>query len=189
MGTRLIAEQKYPEATIWLKGISKAYQKKMPTWAYFYRDPFCFKIGHNDANRHHLKDRYDYKLRFAQEMERLTEVMKSGKTPDERGEAMIRYGVGLWNQLQWCWALSRYYDTTKYYYATNEDPEAWGTFIDISESKNLIDKGIAMLKDRELKAHYLHVFVRNREVMQQYADTEVAQSLRAHCDLWRDYGL
>lgn len=189
IGTQLITEQKYAEATVWLKDVSKAYQKKLSTWAYFDRDPFCFKIGYCEEKRNHLKNKYDYKLSFAHEMAKLTEVMKGGKTPDERGEAMIRYGVGLRNQLQWCWALSRYSDTVSNYYATEEDSEAWGTFIDISESKNMIDKGIAMLKDRELKAHYLHVFVRNREVMQHYADTEVAQDLRAHCDLWRDYGL
>lgn len=187
IGTHLIREKQYAKATRWLKHVSRKYQKSISSWDYYDRNPFCYKIGWRSDKRHHLKNKYDYKLKFAREMAYLQEKIKKGKTADERGEAMIRYGVGLRNQKEWCWALSRYSNTYYIYYASKKNPKEYGKFIDISDSEKMIDKGIATIKDRELKARYLHLFVRNKEVMEYYADTKTAQSLRAHCDLWRDY--
>ena len=187
IGTRLIAEKKYEEAARWLKGVSYGYQRRLSTWAYMDRDPFCMLIGWTNKKRHHQHDRADYKLRYAVEMARLQHVMQHASSADQRGEAMIRYGVGLRNQKEWCWALSRYSDTSDCYYATKKDPERYETFIDISDSKRMIDKGIATISNRNLRAYYLHLFVRNKEVMDMYADTKTAQELRAHCDMWRDY--
>lgn len=188
IGTRYIAESNYTEAARWLKQVSHEFQCKMAVFPYCNRDPFCYKIGWHDSRRSHLKNKYDYKLNFANEMAALENTMKSGATADERGKAMIRYGVGLRNQKQWAWALTRYRDTADFYYADKEDADSWyGMFVDISDSKLMIEKGIATLESRELKAHYLHLFARNKEVMDNYADTKTARNLRAHCDMWRDY--
>ena len=116
--------------------------------------------------------------------------MKTAKNRDKRGEAKILYGMGLRNQKQWYWALSRYFDSSNFYYTKAGSSDffegAEGGFIDVSDSKKMIDKGIAMLKSSELKAHYWHFFVRNKDVMKYY-DTKRAQHLRLHCNLWRDY--
>ena len=187
IGSRLIAEHNYALAAKWLRNVSRVYQRRMPAWKYYTRDPFCFRIGWSTPKRHHTRQSYDYKLRFASEMARLKRIIDTSTNADERGEAMIRYGVGLRNQKEWCWALTRYGDSSANSYGTEPDPDAWGTFYDISDSKQMIEQGIATLKSRELKAHYLHLFARNKEVMDFYADTRTASDLRAHCDLWRDY--
>lgn len=191
IGTHYIAEHNYRKAVKWLKGVSRSYQKEISTSEYFDRDPFCLGWG-AERDQKFLKSRYNYKLNFAKEMDSLERTMRTAKSRDKRGEAMIRYGIGLRNQKQWCWALSRYYDTSNFYYIKNNDSDYFcegvdGGYIDISDSKKMIDKGIATLRSRELKAYYLHLFVRNKEVMKYYGDTRMAQQLRRHCDLWRDY--
>lgn len=162
IGTHYIAEHNYRKAVKWLKGVSRSYQKEISTSEYFDRDPFCLGWG-AIKDQKYLKSRYNYKLNFAKEMVSLERTMKTAKNRDKRGEAMILYGMGLRNQKQWCWALSRYSDSSKFYYAKVESSDffegAEGGFIDISDSKKMIDKGIVMLKSRELKARYLHLFV------------------------------
>lgn len=191
IGTHYIAQNMYGTAARWLKGVSHKYQKQISTWPYFGRDPFCFKLGMSSPRRSHLKSKLDYKLHFAQEMASLEETMKHAASADERGKAMIRYGIGLRNQKDWCWALSRYYDTRTVDddYFQDDRPKALAINKDYRDSKRMIDQGIKTLESRELKAHYLHLLVRNREVMNKYPDTRTAQSLRAHCDLWRDYAM
>lgn len=177
IGTHCIAEHKYEEAAKWLKSCSHTYQKSMSTWDYFNRDPFCLKIGWYQDNRHHLKDRYDYKLNYANRMAQLGKQMNKGNTKDLRAEAMILYGVGLRNQSDWCWALSRNID----FLYDHDD------LIDTLGSKKWINKGLALMQDKERKAYYLHAFGRNKEVQDLCFDTKIAKNMRAHCDLWRDY--
>ena len=110
-------------------------------------------------------------------MVELQQQMHSAKDTDKRAEAMILYGVGLRNQSDWCWTLSRFSD----HIDTHEE------FVDTKRSQAMIDKGLATMKDRELKAYYLHSFARNREVIELYDNTKTAKMLRARCDMWRDY--
>ena len=177
IGTHCIAEHRYKEAVSWLKGSSSSYQRNSSTWCWYDRDPFCLKIGWPTDKRHLVKKRADYKISFARRMVQLKRQMQKGTTADKRAEAMILYGVGLRNQSDWCWTLTRFYD---YHYTHDE-------FVDSTRSQSVIDKGLALMKDKELKAYYLHAFARNKEVMDLCYDTKIAKKLRAHCDVWRDY--
>lgn len=176
IGTHCIAEHRYDEAVSWLKGSSDSYQKNCSTWDWYDRDPFCLKIGWTDG-RHYINKKADYKRAYAKRMAELKRQMTHAKTADKRAEAMILYGVGLRNQTDWCWALTRYSDLEY----SHED------YVDSKESKSMIDKGIALMEDKELKAYYLHSFARNKEVMDLCYDTKIAKNLQAHCDIWRDY--
>ena len=186
IGTHYIAERKYALAARWLRKVSLSHQRQISTWDYYNRDPFCPKIGWNDDHRHHNKNRYDYKLRYARVMARLENLMKSHPSADERGKAMIRYGIGLRNQNDWCWALSRYYDTYYYPGMDNQGREPRKE-TDICDGEKFINDGITALESHELKAYYLHLFARNKEVMDLYPDTKIAKNMRLHCDLWRNY--
>lgn len=177
IGTQCIAEHRYKEAVSWLKGSSASYQKKSSTWDWYDRDPFCLKIGWSTDKRHLIKKEADYKLTFAKRMVELNRQMKHAKTADKRAEAMILYGVGMRNQSDWCWTLTRFSD----YDYTHDD------LVDTKRSQSMIDKGLASMKDKELKAYYLHAFARNKEVMDLCYDTKIAKNLQAHCDVWRDY--
>lgn len=190
IGTYYIAEHNYNEAVKWLENVNHEFQSAQPTWEYYDRNPFCYNIGYGSImkKREHIKDKFDYKLKFAKEMSALEDKMKHEATADARGQAMIRYGIGLRNQKEYCWALSRYRDSSFNYYATKKDSSKhYEQFVDISDSKKAIDKGIDAIEDRELKAYYLHMFVRNKEIIDKYPETMAAQQLCTHCDLWRDY--
>lgn len=177
IGTHCIAEHRYQEAVTWLKQSSLSFQKKSSTWNWFDQDPFCLKIGWSTEKRHIIKKKADYKLAYAKRMVELEHQMTSANTADKRAEAMILYGVGLRNQSDWCWALTRYSD----FLYTHDD------YVDSKKSKSMIDKGLALMKNKELKAYYLHSFARNKEVMDLCYNTKIAKKLQARCDIWRDY--
>lgn len=177
IGTHLIAEHKYNEAVKWLEKCSHSYQKTVGTWDWYDRDPFCLMMGWHTTKRHHIENRYDYKLNYAKKMLQLEKKIHYTKNKNERAEAMILYGVGLRNQSDWCWSLSRNADRF------DEHDE----LIDKKNSQKWIDKGLALMTNKERKAYYLHEFGRNKEVQDLCFDTKIAKNMRAHCDLWRDY--
>lgn len=177
IGTHCIAEHRYEEAVAWLKGSSASYQRNSSTWDWYDRDPFCLKIGWSTASRHAIKKKADYKLAFAKRMVELKHQMNHAKTADLRAVAMILYGVGMRNQTDWCWVLTRYRNSIE----THND------YVDFKKSQSMIDKGLASMEDKELKAYYLYAFARNKEVMDLCYDTQIAKILQAHCDIWRDY--
>lgn len=177
IGTHCIAERRYKDAVTWLKGSSASYQKNSSTWHWYDRDPFCLKFGWSTDRRHHVKKKSDYKLAFAKRMVELDYQMHHAKYGDKRAEAMVLYGVGLRNQSDWCWALTRYTD----FYYTHDN------YVDSKKSQSMINRGLASMKDKELKAYYLHAFARNKEVMDLCYDTKIAKKLQAHCDVWRNY--
>lgn len=152
-------------------------KKNCSTWYLYDRDPFCLKIGWATDRRHIVRKKADYKLAFAKRMVELEYQMNHAKAGDKRAEAMVLYGVGLRNQSDWCWTLTRFGD----YGCTHDD------YVDSKRSQSMIDRGIASMKDKELKAYYLYAFARNKEVMDLCYDTKIAKKLQAHCDVWRNY--
>lgn len=185
IGTHCIREQRYSQAVRWLSRVSRGYQRNLSTSYYFYRDPFCPAFVEIDERRLHLKNKDHYKLNFARKMAALQSTMYTSKSANRRGEAMVLYGVGLRNQNEWCWALSRYQDTSNEYNKSMDETRRVAH--DLRESKRVIDKGLATMRSPELKARYLKFMSRRKEVMDRYPHTRAAQELRAHCDLWRDY--
>ncbi len=182
IGTFCIREHKYDKAVMWLSKCERNWQKKLNTWEYLDRNPFSPLFGLEPNKKYILKSKFDYKLNYAREMSSLEKKMHSSNA-DERGEAMLRYGIGLRNQSDWAWALTRYRDSWDFH-----DDNINGEFKkSISLSKKYIDKGLATLHNKELKAQYLHAFVRNKEVMLLCSETKMAKYLRSHCDLWKNY--
>ncbi len=177
IGTHCIAEHRYTEAVSWLKCSSASYQKKSSTWYWYDRDPFCLKIGWSTSSRHFIEKKPDYKLNFAMRMVELESEMAYAETADERAEAMVLYGVGMRNQSDWCWTLTRYGDLLD----THND------YVDTKRSQSMIDRGLSAMQDKELKAQYLHAFARNKEVMDLCRGSKIAKKLQAHCDVWHDY--
>ncbi len=170
VGTRYISYCMFQAAVPWLKMVSRAFQSKQTAWEYYDRDPLLLE-------RTHTHNSYDYKLNYAKTMAAYYNDMTQAPTTNERATAHINYGIGIQNLAEWCWSLRMYY-----FSRGNADEEKF-----LKYGRKFIDKGIDMMEDRETKAHYLHLFVRNKEVMDNYSDTKTAASLRAHCDLWRDY--
>lgn len=177
IGTRFILEHRYREAVMWLSRSDASFQKSSTTWPWFDRDPFCMKLSANTGQRHKVKRKPTYKLDYARRMCQLRRQMRYSRSDDKRGVAMVLYGVGLRNQSDWCWPLSRHGDL----YDMHDE------LIDYTGSKTMIDRGLSTIRNKELKAFYLHALARNKEVMDLCPNTKIAKNLRAHCDVWRDY--
>lgn len=184
IGTYYIKEHKYADAVKWLSRCDRKSQMRMSASEYFDRDPFSPLFGLEKNKKYVLKSKYDYKLNYARNMQKYEYDMHHAKDADVRGEAMVKYGIGLRNQEDWAWALTRYKDS---WYMHFEEHDYDYKPIRYKESEKLIDKGLATILNKELKAQYLHAFVRNKEVMDLCSDTKMASYLRSHCDLWRNY--
>lgn len=50
----------------------------------------------------------DYKLDFAEQMLECEEIIAKSTDPDKVGHARIKYGIGLRNSMDYCWALTQY---------------------------------------------------------------------------------
>jgi len=186
IGTYYIKEHKYADAVKWLSRCDRKSQMRMTVSGYFDRDPFSPLFGLEENRKYILKSKHDYKLNYARKMQKYEYDMNHAKDADVRGEAMVKYGIGLRNQEDWAWALTRYEDSWIMHF------EVEGLYYDLKpkryrESEILIDKGLAIIVNKELKAQYLHAFVRNKEVMELCPETKMAAYLRSHCDLWRNY--
>ncbi len=184
IGTYYIKEQKYSNAVKWLSQCNRKWQESLSVYEYFDRDPFSPLFGLEPNKKSILKSKYDYKLNYARKMVKYENDMHHAKDVDVRGEAMIKYGIGIRNQNDWAWALTRYCDSWDRHVEYRDDDYRP---IRDKQSEKLIDDGLALMHNKELKAQYLHAFVRNKEVMELCSDTKMAEYLRSHCDLWRNY--
>lgn len=184
VGTFYIRDMQFGKAVALLRQNPKDFQGHLNVAPYLNRDPFDFKTWNNG----HLKDTVDYKLQFAREMYRLEQLMQSSADANERGEAMIRYAIGLKNSENRCWPLTRYSDSVanEWYFDGEDFVRTPPSKLQLT-SELFIEKGLATIEDVERRARQLHLLSRNREVMDYYGDTETARQLRAHCDIWRDY--
>lgn len=109
IGTRYLRVRKYKDACEYLSKVSKDYQTYLNTYEYMCRLPFHY-------NRNRGKIQTDYKLNFAKEMIECEEIMFRSSDPDKVGHARIKYGIGMKNSHEWCWALTQYKRSYSDYY-------------------------------------------------------------------------
>lgn len=102
IGTRYLRLRKYEKAYEYLSKVSKDYQKCLNTYIYMRRLPFHY--NRNLSSR----QMPDYKLDFAEQMLECEEIIAKSTDPDKVGHARIKYGIGLRNSMDYCWALTQY---------------------------------------------------------------------------------
>lgn len=194
VGTHYLREHKYKDAERWFSLLPKDYEHNTNIFRedkdYMLRNPFDLSLKDPASNRGRLKTTTDYKLNFAKKMAHYENTMNYAKTATERGEAKVYYGAGIRNQMDYCWAL------TKYSYSRFEYEDWDGRWVSresvayksVKEtSERLIEEGLDEITDSETKAGLLHAMHRNREVIQNYPFTWTAHQIYLHCDTWRDY--
>ncbi len=103
IGTRLIRQMKYAEATEWLSQVPTSFQSQLNTCreGYFQYDPFL-------PEKTAIKDNADYKYNFAREMASLEESISQTSDPGRKALLITRFATGIKNSLGNCWALSFY---------------------------------------------------------------------------------
>lgn len=183
VATHYIREREYAQAVQWFRGQSTGYEQQTNVRRYLTRDPFDLTFAVPGAGQKHLKMASGFKLHFAQKMDSLATVMIYGLDESSRARAKLFYGVGLRNQVERCWAYSRYMDGMSLLGLEDESSKEE----QVEEANSLIEKALREMTNPEMRAHYLHVMARNGEVMKLFPKSHHAQYLRLHCDTWRDY--
>lgn len=181
VGTQCLRAMCYGDAVTYLGQIGRSFEGHLNTEICW--DPFSYE-------RRDIKDKSDFKYRFAREMCMLEQEMNKTTDPDRKAEAMIRYATGIRNSFDRCWPLTQYYRGTSYFGQVQEkrdwenEPEA----IRAKErSTELFKTACALFTDRELAAETLYEFNQYRTVAEKYPETEMGQYVCGHCDNLYDY--
>jgi hypothetical protein len=192
MGTKCLRERRYTKAIVYLKQVPLSFQKHINVYKSMNKDPFSYNMERfmNDT-----LSADNYKLRFAEEMNRFDNTMRYNRNPDKRAQAKIQYALGLRNSVHRCWYLTRYSSNSENDYnrgALPEIPYPTDTTIYrhreyLRLSERLINEAISEFRDKELAAQELRKFMRYQRIMDSYGDTETANDIKRHCDKWRDY--
>lgn len=201
VGTLYLREMDYVKASKWLAKVSTDYQGRtnIAKAGYFRLDPFRFQTD----KKHFIADSTDYKLRFAQEMVRLEQLMSSDAEPNRRANATIRFATGLRNSFGRCWYLTGYGFNMDGYFDDN-DWRSWcwytscerESFEESRFARKAYERGDALM-ERALseftepeQAARAHLEMKNfSTLMSRYPETEAAEFVRGHCDSYYDYGL
>ena len=198
VGTLYLKEMNYKKASEWLSKVSQGYQQRtnVAKDGYFKLDPFRFQVD----KKHFIADSNDYKLRFAQEMLRLENMIQSDGEPNRKADAKIRFATGLRNSFGRCWYLTDY----EYLLGDNEC-ENWqdwkmypssckeGFFknayaqMAYQQVDKLMAEALSEYTDQELAAKALFDMMNFKSIMEKYPSTKAAAHVRSRCDNYYDY--
>lgn len=185
IGTKMIREMRYADAVKWLSQVPASYQTQLNTFkeGYFRYDPF-------QPERALIRDRADYKYRFAREMSSLEQAIASTKDPDRKALLLTRYATGIKNSFGYCWALSSYGVSQRY-----RDPEELPDVFYVAQERGfskaeaLYKRALSLCNDKETAAQVNYFLGNLKTVVKQYGTTKTAGYIRGHCDTYADYHL
>ncbi len=186
VGTLYLREMNYGEAVRWLSKVSTAYQSRtnLGKEGYFRLDPFRYQFD----KKHYIADKDDYKLRFAQEMLQLEQLMNSDAEPNRKANAKIRYATGLRNSFGRCWYLTCYW--------LSGSSEAREVFSDTDLGRraykkvdSLYEQALSEFTDPEQAAQAQLEMMNFKTVMSEFPGSKAASFVRGRCDNYYDYAL
>lgn len=200
VGTLYLREMDYEKASRWLARVSTGYQSRtnIAKEGYFRLDPFRYQ---SDKKRL-IADSCDYKLRFAQEMVRLDNMIHSDAEANRKAEAKIRFAIGLRNSFGRCWYLTEYghnmflesdYENNHWCWYTTADREGFkdNTFAQEAYKRgdDLMKEAITEFTDPEKAAQAQLEMMNHATLMKEYPATKAAEYIRTRCDNYYDYAL
>lgn len=175
IGTRYIRERNYKEAVKYLSRASSSYETRLNVYRYFRREPFSYA---EKKAKMHIGS---YKLSFAKEMSALEKRMKSSD-PDVRGEAMVRYGMGLRSSFNYCWPLTQYHLNLGDEWMESDYVKKAN-----ADAGRYIDDGCRTIKDAEKAAQAYVALCRFRTAVERYPETRTAAMVVSQCDKLVDH--
>ena len=215
IGTLALREENYKRAIVYFSKVSEKYQRTMNVYkrGYLFRNPFeaypnqksgedyrktiWEKGTRNDKGNHSIQ----IKLRFASEMYCYQQIMRKGKTKDERGLARLRYAIGRRNSFEGCWALTQYwrgecilslfYPLLQYW---DDAPSVYSFLYDYERNvghdkteklyNRECQKAMAMLSSDKAKAEAEYLLYHLRTIIKRYPNTPIARKIKSSCDNW-----
>lgn len=212
IGTHLLREMRFREATHWLARVDSSYQYRLNTRDWMTYNPFCYEEQYLSE-----KQRENYKLHYARTMAYLEILGSISFLPNVRADAMLTFSIALKNAFsERCWPLVSY----GYYYGFQDDSEDYPTQWDWEGWSNyqtpfedpyylpscmassavapyavraekraaeLRRKAFATYTDPDRKAQGLKRVYEYTYLMKHYADTPTGQYIARHCDKWKNY--
>lgn len=200
VGTLYLREMNYKKANEWLSRVSQDYQRRtnIAKEGYFKLDPFCYQFD----KKHFIADSNDYKLRFAQEMLRLENIIQSDAEINRKADAKIRFATGLRNSFGYCWYLTDYEYLLGYKEGANGLNWEWySSSCREGFAKNkyaqrayrrvdeLTNEALSEYTNPELAAKARLEMMNFKELIEKYPTTQIAAYVRSRCDNYYDYSL
>lgn len=200
VGTLYLREMNYKKASEWLSKVSQGYQQRtnIAKEGYFKLDPFCYQFD----KKHFIADSNDYKLRFAQEMLRLENMIQSDAEINRKADAKIRFAIGLRNSFGYCWYLTDY----EYLLDYKEEPnglnwewyssscrEGFAKSMHAQRAYRRVDaltnEALSEYTNPELAAKARLEMMNFKDIIKKYPTTQIAAYVRSRCDNYYDYSL
>ncbi|MEY8688161.1 hypothetical protein AB9N12_19245 [Bacteroides sp. AN502(2024)] len=199
VGTLFLREMNYEMAVKWLSKVSKDYQSRtnIAKEGYFKLDPFRYQFD----KKHYIADSSGYRLRFAQKMLQLENLMSSDAEVNRKANAKIRYAIGLRNSFGKCWYLTEYgynlgYESEDDWHWKWFDSSCRDGFKENAFARKAYKKVDALMKqalseftDPEQAAQAQFEMMNFKTLMSQYPTSKATAFVRGHCDNYYDYSL
>lgn len=201
VGTLYLREMDYEKASYWLSRVSTGYQSRtnIAKEGYFRLDPFRYQAD----KAYFIADSCDYKLRFAQEMVCLDNIIHSNAEANRKAEAKIRFAIGLRNSFGKCWYLTEYGHNIflgsdgenvrggRWYTSADREGFRNNTFAQEAYTRvdTMIKEAIAEFTDPEKAAQAQLEMMNHATLMKTYPGTQAAEYIRTRCDNYHDYAL
>lgn len=182
VGTQYLRTMRYGDAVACLRQVSRSFEGHLNTTIHW--DPFSYR-------QREMREKSDFKYRFAREMSMLEQEMNLTTDPDRKAQAMVRLATGMVNSFGRCWALTQYYRGTSYHRQVVQKKRDWENGQDAVRAREcareLFQTACALFTDQELAAATLYELSQYRTVAEKYPETETGEYVRGHCDKLHDY--
>ena len=172
-GTKCLRDFRYADAVRIFEHVPSAYQYRLNTAEYMDRDPF---LGYSKPLNIQFPN---YKLSFARQMAECEMIMAGNYGPDEKGQAKIKYGVGLKSSFTYAWPL------TGYSWSVEDSDQKWNN--QKYSGDRFISEGLGMIRDREVKAQELLRLQLRLEIVRNYQGTSACRYVLRHCDEYKEW--
>lgn len=181
IGTKYICSRQYAKAVSYLRLVPGTFQASRNVAPYFNRDPFSLK-------RRKTADNPFYKLEYARRMNQLEQDIQAATDPNAKAQLMLTYALGLQQQAgDWCWALSRYYNGSFYFFDFYSREMVGNLNAALSEAERIKQEAFALFTDDELAAKAYSDWFLFKTAAEKFPGTSVAQHIHGHCDQLKDY--
>lgn len=228
IGTLALREENYARAERYLSRVSKKYIAGMPVYSYLHIDPFRAFTKPREGMTPYYKyvdvepaslavsaseRQANPKLDFASKMRYYQQMMKTGRTADERGLARLMYAIGRRNAYWNCWALTQYWngwvglfdpclqywesdfrDANYNFLADYQQTEPESGSADDSEQAAIaanynkeVQAALGMLTTDEARAKAQYILGHRGTVIKKYPATATASYVKTHCDNWKNW--
>ena len=185
IGTKMLREMRYSDAAAWLSMVPKGFQERLNTYkaGFLMYDPFA-------QSKQPMKDRQNYKLRFALAMTDLEGRILKEKDPTAKAKLLVRYATGMRNSVAFCWALTFHRHSTDEPdgYSNNDYFEKKQDAV-LERSEKLFAQALAICKDKETAAMLQYYLGNMKTVAELYPESKAAANIRGACDKLVDYHL